>query len=85
MTINLFLHPGTPVQFDMTSDIDPEFIRSSLRDFAQKLKDLERERDEAIAKANGLQRQLVSLENDRNECEQRVQTLQKNLQDTEEG
>lgn len=72
-------------RFDITSDFDPEFIKTSLRDFAQKLKDLERERDEAIAQCGGLERQLVDLENDRNECEQRVQTLQKNLQDTEEG
>lgn len=69
----------------MTSEIDPEVIRSSLRDFAQKLKDLERERDEATAKVVAMQRQVVNLEKDRSECEHRVQTLQKTLEDTEEG
>ena len=69
----------------MTSEIDPETIRSSLRDFAQKLKDLERERDEAIAKLGVMQRQAGDLENDRNECEERINTLQKTLEDTEQG
>lgn len=69
----------------MTSEIDPEVIRSSLRDFAQKLKDLERERDEAIAKVGAMQRQVVNLEKDRSECEHRIQNLQKSLEDTEEG
>ena len=76
---------GESSKFDMTSEIDPETIRSGLRDFAQKLKDLERERDEAHAKIGVMQRQIVNLEKDRNECEERVQTLQKNLEDTEEG
>jgi len=72
-------------KFDMTSEIDPETIRSSLRDFAQKLKDLERERDEAIAKIGVMQRQADNLEKDRNECEERIHMLQKTLEDTEEG
>ena len=81
----IYFYTGDGSKFDMTSEIDPEVIRSSLRDFAQKLKDLERERDEATAKVVAMQRQVVNLEKDRSECEDRVQTLQKNLEDTEEG
>ena len=75
----------TPVKFDATNEVDPGFIRASLRDFAQKLKDLERERDEGYAKVVGLEREVDNLEKDRNECEERLQILQKNLEDTEEG
>ena len=75
----------TPPRFDVTGDIDPELVRTSLRDYAQKMKEVERERDELTAKNAGLQRQMATLEKDRNECEQRVQTLQKALQETEEG
>ena len=78
-------HSMTPPRFDVTGDIDPELVRTSLRDYAQKMKEVERERDELTAKNAGLQRQLATLEKDRNECEQRVQTLQKALQETEEG
>jgi len=56
-----------------------------MRDFAQKLKDLERERDEAIAKIGVMQRQADNFEKDRNECEERIHMLQKTLEDTEEG
>ena len=80
-----FYPSGETSKFDITSEIDPEVIRSSLRDFAQKLKDLERERDEATAKIGVMQRQLDNLEKDRNDCEERIQSLQKNLEDTEEG
>lgn len=70
---------------DTTSEIEPDFIKSSLRDFAQKLKNMERERDESVAKVTVLQRQLNDVESDRRECEERIGTIQKNLQDTEEG
>lgn len=70
---------------DISSEIDPETIKISLREFAQTLKDLEAERDEVLAKVGVLQKQLVNMENDRNECEERIQLLQKTLEDTEEG
>lgn len=56
-----------------------------MRDFAQMLKDIERERDESLAKVGVLQRQLGNMETDRNDCEERIQMLQKTLEDTEEG
>ena len=57
----------------------------ALRDFAQKLRDFERERDEAYAQVSSLQRQLSEMESDRNDCEQRLQTLQKTLEESENG
>ena len=75
----------SPPKVDSVSEIDPEVVRVALRDFAQKLRDYERERDEALAQVNSLQRQFAEVENDRNECERRVQTLQKALQESENG
>ena len=75
----------SPPKADSASEIDPELVRVALRDFAQKLRDYERERDEALAQVNSLQRQLSEIEDDRNECERRVQTLQKALQESENG
>lgn len=72
-------------QESITNNIDPEYIRSSLREFSQKHKEFEKERDEALAKVSFLEKQIENLENERNECEERMHTLQKNLQDTEEG
>lgn len=56
-----------------------------MREFAQKLKELERERDESLAKVGVLERQLGNMESDRDDCEERIQILQKTLEDTEEG
>lgn len=75
----------SPPKGDSINEIDPEAVRVALRDFAQKLRDYERERDEALAQVNSLQRQLSEVEDDRNECEKRVQTLQKALQESENG
>ena len=75
----------SPPKGDSVSEIDPEAVRVALRDFAQQLRDYERERDEAFAQVNSLQRQLSEVEDDRNECEKRVQTLQKALQESENG
>lgn len=75
----------SPPKGDSVNEIDPEVVRVALRDFAQKLRDFERERDEALAQVSSLQRQLSEVENDRNECEKRVQTLQKALQESENG
>lgn len=37
---------------EMSGEIDPETVRSALRDFGQSMKEAERERDEAMSKAN---------------------------------
>lgn len=75
----------SPSKGDSVTEIDPEAVRVALRDFAQQLRDYERERDEAFAQVNSLQRQLSEMEADRNECEKRVQTLQKALEESENG
>ena len=80
------LSPGkSPGKVEGAADIDPELVRVALRDFAQKLKDLERERDEARAQVNSLQRQLSEIEQDRNDCEQRLTSVQKTLEESLEG
>ncbi len=75
----------SPNKSDAAGEIDPELVRVALRDFAQKLRDFERERDEAYAQVSSLQRQLSEMESDRNDCEQRLQTLQKTLEESENG
>ena len=70
---------------DMSIEIDPETVRASLRDFAQNIKDAERERDEAIARSNNLQRVVSELEEERAVMDQRMQALQKGLGEAEEG
>ena len=70
---------------DMSMEIDPETVRSALRDFAQTIKDAERERDEAIARSNNLQKAVSELEEERAVMDQRMQALQKGLGEAEEG
>ncbi|XP_047137825.1 rootletin [Hydra vulgaris] len=76
--------PSKNVSFDTSNEMDPEYVRNSLREFAQKFKDLEHERDEALINIGGLQRQLENLEMDRLDYENRLSVLQKSLQDTAE-
>ena len=70
---------------EMSGEIDPETVRSALRDFAQSMKEAERERDEAMAKANNLQRALEEMNEEKAHTEQRLQALQKSLGEAEEG
>lgn len=70
---------------EMSGEIDPETVRSALRDFAQSMKEAERERDEATAKANNLQRAVAELGEEKAHTEQRLQALQKSLGEAEEG
>ena len=70
---------------EMSGEIDPETVRSALRDFAQSMKEAERERDEAMAKVNNLQRAMDEIAEDKAETEQRLQALQKSLGEAEEG
>lgn len=70
---------------EMSGEIDPETVRSALRDFAQSMKEAERERDESTAKANNLQRALAEMEEEKAHADQRLQALQKSLGEAEEG
>lgn len=70
---------------EISGEIDPETVRSALRDFAQSMKEAERERDEAMAKANNLQRALEEMNEEKAHTEQRLQALQKSLGEAEEG
>lgn len=70
---------------EISGEIDPETVRSALRDFAQSMKEAERERDESIGKANNLQRALAEMEEEKAHADQRLQALQKSLGEAEEG
>ena len=70
---------------EMSGEIDPETVRSALRDFAQSMKEAERERDEAMSKANNLQRAVAAMEEEKEHTEQRLLALQKSLGEAEEG
>ena len=70
---------------ELSGEIDPETVRSALRDFAQSMKEAERERDEAMAKANNLQRAVEEMGEEKAQTEQRLQALQKSLGESEEG
>lgn len=77
------ISPGKSME--MSGEIDPETVRSALRDFAQSMKEAERERDEAMAKLNNLQRAMEEMAEDKAQTEERLQTLQKSLGEAEEG
>ena len=70
---------------ELSGEIDPETVRSALRDFAQSMKEAERERDESMAKAGNLQRALAVMEEEKAHTDQRLQALQKSLGEAEEG
>ena len=70
---------------ELSGEIDPETVRSALRDFAQSMKEAERERDESMTKANNLQRALAEMEEEKAHTDQRLQALQKSLGEAEEG
>ena len=70
---------------EMSGEIDSETVRSALRDFAQSMKEAERERDEAMSKANNLQRAVAAMEEEKGHTEQRLLALQKSLGEAEEG
>lgn len=77
------LSPGKSME--LSGEIDPETVRSALRDFAQSMKEAERERDESMAKTNNLQRALAEMEEEKAHTDQRLQALQKSLGEAEEG
>ena len=70
---------------ELSKEVDPETVRAALRDFAQQLKDSEREKEEALTRASQLQRALSEVEEDRARVEGRLQALQKSLGDSDEG
>ena len=70
---------------DVSTEIDPEVVRAALRDFAQGMKEAEREREEALAKVSNLQRLTSELEEEKGHAEHRLQALQKSLGEAEEG
>lgn len=70
---------------ELSMEIDPETVRAALRDFAQNIKDAERERDEAFARSNNLQKAVSELEEERAVLDQRMQALQRGLGEAEEG
>ena len=49
------------------------------------MKEAERERDEAMSKANNLQRAVAAMEEEKGHTEQRLLALQKSLGEAEEG
>ena len=77
------LSPGKSME--LSGEIDPETVRSALRDFAQSMKEAERERDESMAKTGNLQRALAEMEEEKAHTDQRLQALQKSLGEAEEG
>lgn len=77
------LSPGKSME--LSGEIDPETVRSALRDFAQSMKEAERERDESMAKAGNLQRALAEMEEEKAHTDQRLLALQKSLGEAEEG
>lgn len=83
------LSPGRKLSpsksMELSGEIDPETVRSALRDFAQSMKEAERERDESTAKAGNLQRALAEMEEEKAHADQRLQALQKSLGEAEEG
>ena len=70
---------------DLSGEIDPETVRQALRDFAQSMKDAERTKEEALNRANGLQKTIGEMEEERARMDQRLQTMQRTLGEAEEG
>ncbi|PIK36533.1 putative rootletin isoform X6 [Apostichopus japonicus] len=76
----------SPSKMDQTVlEIDPETIRIALRDFAQRLKGIEKERDEAQARLSHSQQEMAEMEVSRAQIEDRLQQVQRSLGEAEEG
>ncbi|CAF0803068.1 unnamed protein product [Rotaria sp. Silwood1] len=74
--------PGST--FVDVADIDPEQIRTALREFVQNFITTERERDDCIVEVAQLRRTTKDLEENLQRTEQRLSQLQKTLLSTEE-
>ncbi|CAF4826729.1 unnamed protein product [Rotaria sp. Silwood1] len=74
--------PGST--FVDVADIDPEQIRSALRDFVQSFITTERDRDDCVAEATQLRRINKELEDNLSRAELRYNQLQKTLMSFEE-
>lgn len=75
--------PGRGEQ--LVADIDPEAVRSVLRDFLEELREAQRERDEAHSQLGALNCQLAEMESQRDLASSRAQQLQKQVAECEEG
>ncbi|CAF3848033.1 unnamed protein product [Rotaria sordida] len=74
--------PGST--FVDVADIDPEQIRTALREFVQNFITTERERDDCVVEVTQLRRTVKEIEENLQRTEQRFSQLQKTLLSTEE-
>uniref|UniRef100_K7FYX7 Ciliary rootlet coiled-coil, rootletin n=1 Tax=Pelodiscus sinensis TaxID=13735 RepID=K7FYX7_PELSI len=74
-----------PLSPELVADIDPDVVRTALRDFLQELRETQRERGDLRAQLGSLTRQLAELEAERDSASTRVQQLQKLVAESEEG
>nr|XP_036865485.1 putative ciliary rootlet coiled-coil protein 2 isoform X2 [Manis javanica] len=84
LTSSLLQRPS-PAPADHSPDVDVAAVREALRDFMQKLRDAQRERDNWHFQVTSLSSRLIQAEGECARAQSRAQQLQKALAQVEEG
>ncbi|MBN3300756.1 CROCC protein, partial [Amia calva] len=78
--------PPSPERSDAPPpNLDPELVRSGLRDFVQELRETQRERDEVRAQLCAVSRRVGELEGERDAAQHKLSQLEKTLSHSQEG